>query len=167
MTSDPGPVSIPISTPRVSLKTFAKSLWRFSTSDEDPVSNANGVGNAPVAEQESGASWVIDREGLRLEGYRRLPLAFHWVEISGVTLELQQSQLQGLQALRIGLWPVDPAGFAAAHPKAAALWDETLGTYSLVLSKGSLVPQTKTDLALVGLRHAGPRFDGRLRTTQL
>lgn len=177
-----GVVRVPISTPRFSPTKFARTAVDFGTGvigdafarrfrrsaeqeDASALTNIDAMSFAPLATKESGAAWVFDSEGVRLEGHRRLRVTLRWQELHHVVLELQQSSMLGLQALRVAIWPVDPAMFATTHPECSALWDDTLGTYSLVLSKGPTIPQHKLDLALAGVTHAGPRFDGRLKTS--
>lgn len=153
---------VPISTPRFSPSALARNLWRFATGGLSAGSKqTDAMTFAPLKVRASGASWVFDTAGMRLEGYR-LTVSLAWVELARADLELQSSSSLGLEALRVAVWPLDPAAFGAAHPEARALWDDTIGTWSAVLGKGPTISQTTIDLALAGLAHAGPRFSGAL-----
>ena len=184
---DPSPggvVRVPVSTPRLSPTALGRSVWAFASGgtgtdfkdrfrralrDRRPQAlvDIDAMTFSPLASRESGASYVFDAHGVRLEGYRKLRLALTWSEIGRVALQLQHSKLLGLRSLRLVVWPVDHQAFAAAHPECGILWDEEVGGYSLNLSTGTVISQTKMDLAVVGVAHAGGRFSGQVEDVRL
>ncbi|MEO9322671.1 hypothetical protein ABFT23_04220 [Nocardioides sp. C4-1] len=171
----PAEVRVPISTPRFFPVRLVRNVLAFGTGRMSEVTARRFRDDAhpeappvtamtfsPLSVRETGAAYVFDARGLRLEGYRRLRLAVEWTELDRVVLEVQSFAALGLEGLRVAIWPHDPHGFARAHRGVEATWDETAGTWSLVLAKAPVVPPEKVEAAVVGLRHAGHRFTGEV-----
>ncbi|PZT70342.1 hypothetical protein DN402_33445 [Streptomyces sp. SW4] len=170
---------MPVRVMRPSLAAFAKAVWGFAggateaaftkrlrraalAPDPDPTLGVDAMTFAPLALRETGAVYVFDQAGLRLEGSSEVSLALSWSEVARVALQVQHSPTLGLRMLRVVLWPVDPQTFLAAHPGSAQAWDAETGGCALAVVKATAVPRDSLDLTLAGLRFAGERFDGRV-----
>lgn len=167
-------VRVPIATPRFSLGRFVGTVFRFMTGegakpnpDAQPTAEPNAMTFAPLALRDSGASYVFDADGVRLEGYKRLPFAILWSETKQVRMQVERSQMLGLSSLQCLVWPADLEGFAAAHPQFSEFWDATVGAFSLTMQKAPTIDSQTIALAMAGARHAGHRFDGALGHREL
>lgn len=117
---------------------------------------------APVALKDSGAAWVFDRHGVRVEGSAQISFALPWHEVDRVALQLVEARRLGMQVLQVALWPAAEQTFLAAHPECGPGWDADMRAVVVAVCKAVEVPQESTTLTLSGLAHAGGRFGGEL-----
>ncbi|MDG9720662.1 hypothetical protein [Streptomyces sp. DH24] len=177
-------VRVPVRMMRPSPLVFAKAVWEFASGatganftrrfrramrdpGTDPSLGIDAMTYAPLALRETGAVYIFDEGGLRLEGSSEVSLALPWSEVERVALQVQHSPFLGLTMLRLLLWPAHPQTFLAAHPGSAPAWDAGLGGCALEVVKAITVPQDSIDLMLAGLAFAGERFDGRVEEVPL
>lgn len=164
---------------RPSPSAFVKAVWNFAggtagdifvkrfrrtltTPNRDPSPDLTAMTFAPLALRETGAVYVFDRHGLRLEGGSEVSLGASWSDLSRVALQIQHSRLLGLKMLRMVLWPTCPHTFLAAHPGSAKAWDPESRALAFAVVTATTIPQDSIDSTLTGLTFSGARFNGRV-----
>lgn len=169
-------VRVPVRIMRFSPLEYARRVWEFTSGamgagfvtrlcsalqDPDPKERLgiNAMTFAPLGPRTTGAAFIFDPEGLRLEGSREVAFAILWSEVSRVALHRQRSHMLGLTTLRLVLWPAHPQAFVDKHPGVEAAWDAELGAFGVGVSTA---PRVDPEPALLGLRFAGDRFRGQV-----